>query len=196
VVSIIKADNIQDSSGQDLLVNGYPRKPGQIIEVLSSPCDGSSVTVGSGTYTFQNVTGVQVTTTTYQNVTGSVLNYTPPTGTRQVLYNFQYAMRWENEHAISHHTFYIAGVEVVNSRFSRSGRYPEDRYSFEWTMNIGGAQNNNTGRQSTWNTAKELKMMCRRYGDANARNLHATTYWDGAGSQQFSMPVLTITAIA
>ena len=31
---------------------------GNIIERLSSPCDGSSVTVGSGTYTFQNVTDV------------------------------------------------------------------------------------------------------------------------------------------
>jgi hypothetical protein len=88
--SSLRVDDIKNSAGTAVLVNGYPRQPGQIIEYLSSPCDGSSVTVGSGTYTFQNVTGVQTGTDSYVDITGSSLAYTPPTGTTRVKYIFEY----------------------------------------------------------------------------------------------------------
>ena len=47
MASVLKVDTLKNNLNEDLLVNGYPRKPGQVIEYLSSPCDGSSVTVGS-----------------------------------------------------------------------------------------------------------------------------------------------------
>jgi hypothetical protein len=194
--SILKVDDIKNNANEDLLINGYPRKPGQVIEYLSSPCDGSSVTVGSGTYTFPNVTGAQTSVLSYTDVTGSSISYTPPTGTTRVVYDFHYTMYWTSDHAISHFKFFIDSNEVTYARFSRSGRYPEDRYSFVWNIAIGGSTNNNTGRQATWTSAKNLKMQWRSYAAANARNLHGTTYWDGGGSNQFSMPILTIIAIA
>lgn len=194
--SFLKVDTIRNNANEDVLVNGYPRRPGQVIEYLSSPCDGSSVTVGSGTYTFPNVTTQQGAVYSYTDVTGSNISYTPPTGTSRVVYDFHYAMRWEHDHAISHFKFFIDANEVTFARFSRSGRYPEDRYSFVWNIAIGGAGNVNTGRQATWTTAKTLKMQWRAYGTSNARSLHGTTYWDGTGSNQFSMPILTIIAIA
>jgi hypothetical protein len=194
--SILKVDDIKNNANQDLLVNGYPRRPGQVIEYLSSPCDGSSVTVGSGTYTFPNVTGVQGSVLSYTTVTGSSIAYTPPAGATRVIYDFHYAMYWSHDHAISHFKFFIDSSEVLFARFSRSGRYPEDRYSFVWNIAIGGSNNTNTGRQATWTSAKTLSMQWRSYSSGNARNLHGTTYWDGAGSTQFSMPILTIIAIA
>jgi len=196
MASVLKVDTLKNNLNEDLLVDGYPRKPGQVIEYLTSPCDGSSVTVGSGTYTFPNVTAVTASVLTYTDVTGSNIAYTPPAGTSRVVYDFQYAMRWDSDHAISHWKFFIDANEVTYARFSRSGRYPEDRYSFVWTIAIGGSANTNTGRQATWTTAKTLKMQWRSYAAANARGVHGTTYWDGAGSTQFSMPVLTIIAIA
>ena len=196
MASVLKVDTLKNNLNEDLLVDGYPRKPGQVIEYLSSPCDGSQVTVGSGTYTFPNVTGVQTSVTSYTDVTGSSITYTPPTGTTRVVYDFHYTMYWSDDHAISHWKFFIDADEVTYARFSRSGRYPEDRYSFVWSIAIGGSANTNTGRQATWTTPKTLKMQWRSHAAGNARGVHGTTYWDGAGSTQFSMPILTIIAIA
>jgi hypothetical protein len=196
MTSIIKVDQIQNTAGQPLLVNGYPRRPGQILEVLASPCDGSSITVGSGAYTVANVTTQQTLSTTYQDLTGSTIAYTPPAGATRVIYEFCFAMRWEHDHAITHHRFFIDGVEVVFARFNRSGRYQEDKITFEWPIAIGGTADPNTGRQATWITAKTLKIQSRWYGTSNARNAHGTSYWDGATVNQFVMPTIKITAIA
>lgn len=196
MASILKVDEIQNSAGTPLFVDGYPRRPGQILEVLASPCDGSSVTVGSGTYTVQNVTTQQTLSTAYQDLTGSTLSYTPPSGATRVIYEFSFAMRWEQDHAITHHKFFIDGVEVVYARFNRSGRYPEDKITFEWPIAIGGSGDTNTGRQASWTTAKTLKVQSRWYSASNARNAHGTNYWDGVGANVFIMPTIKITAIA
>lgn len=198
MASTIKVDNIQNSAGQDLMVNGYPRQPGQIIEYLSSPCDGSVVTVASGAYTFPNVTGQQVITSTYTDITGSSISYTPPPGTSRVIYKFSFSTYWQNiAHSISHFKFFIDGSEVVYARHNRSSDHEERMATFEWTINIGGIANANTGRQSGWTTPKALKMQSRRYQtDYHGQNLHGTYYWDAGGTNVFSMPTLTIIAIA
>ena len=196
VTGNLRADTIQNTSGQSLFVNGYPRQPGQIIEYLTSPCDGSSVTVGSGTYTFQNVTTWPGIFSTYTDIMGSVLSYTPPAGTSRVLYRFNFGMWWNNPHAISHFKFFIDSNEVVFARHNRSGYYPEEKYAFEWPIAIGGTPNTNTGRLASWTTARSLKMQWRSYSSSNARQPHVTNYWDGAGSNQLVMPTLTIIAIA
>jgi len=51
-------------------------RTGNILETLTSVCDGSVVTVPSGTYTFPNVTTQQGSADSYQDITGSVLSYT------------------------------------------------------------------------------------------------------------------------
>lgn len=197
MASNLKVDVIQSSSGQDLFVNGYPRRPGQIIELLSSPCDGSQVTVGSGTYTVQNVTGIYALTDAYTDIPGSVIQYVPPAGTTRVKYVFHFNHYWNSgSHCISHHTFYIDGVEVVRARHNRSATYTEGRYSFEWTIAIGGTPDANTGRQASWNTLKTLKMQSRRYASGNSVAVHGTAYWNGAGGVQFGMPMIEIQAIA
>lgn len=197
MASHLKVDNILNSAGTDLLVNGYPRQPGQIIEVISGPCDGSTIVGGSGSYVFANVSTQQTLTTAYADITGSSISYTPPEGTTRVRYMFQYNHYWPSgTHCISHHKFFVDADEVVRSRHSRSGFYPEGRYTFEWTIAIGGTANANTGRQSTWTTAKTLKMQARHYAAGNPISLHGTTYWDGAGGNQLGVPILTIMAIA
>lgn len=198
MASTIKVDNIQNSSGQDLFVNGYSRQPGQIIETISGVCDGSSVTGASGTYTLPNVTTQQDFTATYADVTGSNITYTPPTGTTCVIYSFSFSYHWQSvQHSIQHIKFFIDGVEVVHARHNRSADYFESRYTFEWPIAIGGSPNANTGRQATWTTPKTLKMMSRRYAtSSHGGAMHGTTYWDGTSSNQFSMPSIRITAIA
>lgn len=194
--NIVKSNTIQGFDGTNYIVNGYPRMPGQIIEYLSGPCDGSSITVGSGTYTFQNVTAQQSDSYAYVDLTGSSLSYTPPTGATRVIYRFSWTSYWGSAHAISHNKFFIDGVEVLYARHSRSGYYHEGKSDFEWTIYIGGSGNTNTGRQASWTTAKTMKIQYRSYGGSDIMYQHGSTYWDGGAGNQFSMPHLTIIAIA
>jgi hypothetical protein len=175
-------------------------RPGEILETISSPCDGSSVVGYNGTYTFQNVNTSQNLTNTYANLTGSVMSYTPPPGTKQVRYRFNYHVEWPGSasaHAISHYRFYIGGTEVSGVRYNLNGQYIANRATFEWVINIGGTANTDTGRQATWTTAKEFKIMARAYVDGtNDVTAHLTYYWDAVGgSTQLSIPTLTIEAI-
>lgn len=171
--------------------------PGQIIETLSSPCDGSTVVVSSGSYTVANVTTQQTYVgATYTDITGSSITYTPPSGATRVVYEFQFASYWVGSHAINDYKFFIDGAEVVYARFNRSAYYIEDRCTFVWTIAIGGTPNANTGRIATWTTPKTMKMQFRNYGASNYANLHGTTYWDGTTGNQLSVPHIKITAIA
>ena len=194
--TVLRSNVLQNTAGVDLLVNGYPRRPGQIIECLTSPCDGSSVTVGSGTYTFQNVTTWPGIAYSYTDLTGSALTYTPPAGASRVVYKFDFGMWWQNDHSINHFKFFIGDNEVLFARHNRSGRFPEYKGPFEWPIAIGGTANTNTGRLASWTTPITLKMQWRAYGSGNAGQPHVTYYWDGAVGNFLVMPTLTITAIA
>lgn len=198
-MSTLKVDEIQNTSGTVILPSdGYTYQPGQIIEVLTGVCDGTSATVKSGEYTFPSVTGGQLLTTTYADVLGSPITYTPPTGTSRVIYEFSHQLSWTNAHAISHWKLYIDGVEVTDARHSLSGYYPERIEHHMWVFRIGSADAA-TGAQATWTTGKEIKLSARVYGSPNNNDkVHYTTYWDGgSGTQaQYSKPVVRITAIA
>ena len=195
-MSELTLDTIKNTTGQTLLVNGYPGQTNRIIEYLSSPCDGSQVSGLSGTYTFPLVTAQQGGATTYQVVTGSNIYYQPPIGTKFVKYRFTHSSYWANAHAIIHYKFFIDDTEVTNARFNRSAQYFEDKSTFEYTIQIGGTNNPAVGKFSTWDIYKNLYMTFRWYGTSNNSNLHGTTYWDGASSNQFNMPTLSIIAMA
>ena len=64
----------------------------QVLEQFCSPADGSSFATSNGTVTLEDPTGYQSLTTTLTDVQGSSITYTPPTGTTQVIYEFQYAI--------------------------------------------------------------------------------------------------------
>lgn len=198
MASTANIDQIQNANGVVLLDNGYPRQPGRIIELLTSPCDGSEVRVASGVYDFENVIAQQATTTVYQRITGSSIDYVPPVGARRVTYNFQFNTYWVSDHAINDYKFYMDDTEVVYARHNRSGRLYEDRFAFEWTMSIGQADtpNINYGQLSRWTQPIKLYMMVRHYGGSNNNNIHGTYYWDGGAGNQLSIPILTITAFA
>jgi len=193
-MSSATADIIQNSAGQTIMIDGYPARPNRMLEYLASPCDGSAVTVASGTYTFPNVTALQVGTTTYQVVTGSNIYYCPPPGTREVRYQFTFSIYFVSAHAINDYKFYIGDDEVLWARHNRSGGNPEHRYQFNWTIPVGQSVDTRVGSQRTWTEAKNLYMTFRIYGTSNYSNHHGTVYWDGVSSNQFNQPILSIVA--
>ena len=135
-------------------------------------------------------------TSSYVDVSGSSISYTPPTGTTKVIYRFNYTFNGDGD-GIVHHKFYVNGTESTYSRYTlRCGPSGELRTTFEWSVGIGGTPNTNTGRIASWTTPKILKLQARYYSTTYPGVLHVTRTWDGISSQQFSMPNLTITAIA
>lgn len=185
----------------------HPKTSGGIItttglsnikEVLTMLCDGGTYTVPSGTYTATNVTAAQSLTTTYGDVNGSVINYTPPSGTTAVVYEFNFGFcRDTNAFAVAHFKFYIAGTEVVYARHALGANSsPELVTTLKYVIPIGGSANTNTGRLASWSGAKELKIQAREYNSStNDAKLFTTFNWDGGPGQEFSTPTLTITAL-
>ena len=192
MTSIIKVDEIQSKSGNGVSAD---LGKGQVLEVLSSPCDGSSVTVGSGTYAFENVTGVQTLTSSFVDITGSTIAYTPPSGTSAVKYEFQFHHSRADTEAYSSMKFFIDSDEVVYARLQISGSKVDMRQYFSWTINIGGSANTNTGRLASWTSAKTLKMQAQEYNSSYDVLLHQSNHFASSSTNMFMMPHLTITAI-
>ena len=190
------------TAGQVLRSNGNspPSWSGgaqRVLEVVASPCDGSTISTSNGDVTFQNVTAQQNLSTSYADVNGSSITYQPPSGTTQVIYEFNMQVtNHDDAISIAHLRFYLDGTEVVYHRRNASGEDIDDFVNFKYIINIGGTANTNTGRIASWSNAKEMKMTAREYHSSNnAISLHTTDHWNGSSTNQFSQPVLQITAI-
>ena len=170
-------------------------KSGSIIEEVSSPCDGSQITVGSGTYTVQDVTAGQSCTSSYADLTGSSITYTPPSIATRVVYEFSFQATYTDGYGVIHNKFFIDSDEVVSARHNLRGYYWSHRALFRWVINIGGTADTDDGRLASWTSAKTLKMQVREYGTSNDASCHGTNTWDGANVFQFSKPVISIKAL-
>ena len=173
---------------------------GNVLEQFFSPCDGSAITVPSGTYTVGNVTSTQAVTTTHAEVNGSSISYTPPAGTTQVIYEFNFIAGEDNvgNKFLLHYKLQIDGTDVTNSRstvYMEANDYTQN-INFKYAINIGGSASTTTGRQATWTSAKTLRIMAREYDANYATRLFELDYWDGNSSQAICVPPsVGITAI-
>ena len=195
-MSQLFVDSIEPkTSGEVVSIN---RGKGQVLEVLSSLCDGSTVEVTSGSYTFQNVTTVQSGTSSHVDLSGSTISYKPPTGTTKVIYEFTYMFaRTGDAGPLGHHKFFIDSVEVSNARWDNGGSTFYGMFqTFKWVINCNAASDVAAdGAFTSWDALKELKIQAREYGSSNECKWHSTYYWDGSQNSQFHRPLLTITAI-
>ena len=193
---------ISDSGGTGALTweSGVPK--GSVIEQFCSPCDGSSITVQSGTYTIENVTAVQQMTSTVTAVTGSTIDYTPPSGTQTVVYTFHFMKGRTDNNGLLHGRMMLDNDSgtltlVTNSKSTWFANTDQEiRVSMKWAFHIGGSNNNDTGRRATWDSARTISFHAREYGSDNESKVHQTNHFDGGGDNVFSQPVIEITALA
>lgn len=194
-------------SADDVLKNGstpgtlefgpIPTKPGQVIEQISTLCNGRSVTVGSGTYTIPSVTAVQYPGDSFVDVTGSSFTYTPPSGTNTVIYEFKFHIGYYSTYApLGHFKFFLDSTEVTAVRESIYGYYDTSHI-----MRVPLSLNNSTedianGKVGSWTSNKTMKVQARRYTSSFPPALHRSYYWEGTGNPFFTMPTLEITSIA
>ena len=94
---------------------------------------------------------------------------------------------------------FIDGTEATKARWmdgNQNTAYNEQRIHFRWPFHISGSSDSTTGKQSTWTSAKEIKLQFAEYGSSLELKLHTTEHWLGTGNNQFSMPTIGITALA
>ena len=188
-MSTLKVDN--------LLLQNNNTGTGRILEVVSGVCDGRSITTISGTYSLENVTAVQLLGTSYVDVTGSTITYTPPEGTKTVVYEFWAQTSAEDgADGIGNARFYIDDVEVV---FARHAPSPYRAYFsiFRWPIQCNAsAANSDVGSFTSWTTSKTLKIQGRSHSTGADIRYHNMRYLDGSSvTSQLTIPTLTITAI-
>ena len=187
-MSTLKVDN--------LLLQDNTKGTGRILEMIGGVCDGRSITTISGTYSLQNVTALQTTSTSYADQNGSIINYKPPEGTKTVIYETYFHIMPVDAHGITHHRLYIDDQEIQTARTTFGAEDKQGKYIFKFPIIVGAASDDITnGKLQTWTNLKEVKIQVRQYGSGNENDLHSSTHWDGSGTDQFAPPQLYITAI-
>jgi len=202
--SILKVDNLQTGAGathslSSLGVTGA----GSVLQEIYGFCDGRTV---SG-ITFLNVTATQALTTTHTDITGSTVAYTPPTGTKTVVYTFSFNFHSDGLSGISHYKLLIDSTEVVLGRRTLASAYDGNhhatlRMNFDYPILIDSTLSSDdiaNGKLKSWTGAKTLKMQAREYDGGYQASLHKNGWWDGSGASgtnNVSIPTLSIKAIA
>ena len=185
-------------------------RPGEIIETIAAICDGRTVSVQSGNYTIANVTGAQAATDSYATATGSEINYTPPTGTKQLVYNYEFQWDANANSGISHVITQVDGTTIVPAQRGFSSNYASTnwnhaqfRFSAGYTFDLNAGSTDATQGQyaaGDWTSAKTIRVQFRRYNSSYSYSLHRNTHWNGtnaSGTDQAPIkPTLYIQAIA
>ena len=174
-------------------VNGCQRI---VLEQFLCPCDGSAIVLQDGSKTITNVSAQQALTSSWADVNGSTISYNPPTGTTQVIYEFNIPWAYADpDYPIWGLKFFIDSDEVVYARRNFSSDHAEDLVIFKWAINIGGSANTNTGRLASWSSAKTLKLQAEDYSSSYDAKLFDSNHHGSSSTDTFMQPLLGLTAI-
>ena len=167
----------------------------QVLEQFFSPCDGSVMATNKGNITLGDVTSAQPLDNTITLITGSSLTYEPPAGTVQIIYEFVMHTSFYNANPVGSVYAYLDSTEITDAFTAFAGSYRDDRLSWKWGFNIGGSDNNATGRRANWTGGRTIELKAREYGSSNQALVHTTSYSANTGTDVFVRPCIGITAI-
>lgn len=172
---------------------------GVILEKISFLCDGRSVTGADGTTVYTSQTATRLAgTSSFQTWTGSQIAYTPPDGTKTVLYEFAASIGHVDTGQLGHLYLDIDGTQYTDSRRSFYGNSTYSSFEpFITSIQVGvDTENIADGKIGTWTSNKTLSVKFREYSSTYEFFVNDLNYWNGAGSSLVAYPNLTITAIA
>ena len=174
-------------------------RKGEIIEMLAGHADGRTLVGKSGSYTLSNVTAAQDLTTTHTSI-GLDVDYVPPEGTKTVIYEAQFQIRFIDSDPILHFRATLDGTELEPSRTTfriASASNHQLRYSLSVAIEVDSdSVDESKARIGSWTTAKTLSWTGRDYSNSYDGRLNTTNNWDGTGTDIFICPMVKITAIA
>ena len=188
-MSTLKVDN--------LLLQDNNKGTGRILEMFGGVCAGQTFEVLSGSYTLENVTATQNLTTSYADMTGSSISYTPPEGTKNVIYKYNFLIGRGDANAMGHGKVFLNDDEILYRRFTVGqqtdyGSLSTVLVSFQCNAS---ANDFNTGALTSWTTSKTIKIQMREYSSTVEAKLHGTYYWEGGIASHLHLPTLEIMAI-
>ena len=174
---------------------------GSVIEELNSLCNTTSL---KGRATIEVVTAVQNLTTTYADVSGSKVSaYTCPAGTSEIVYELNLLLAGIDATPMTHWRLYYSTdgssfTEVTKAKTNCSvGTFGADKLNLRWVFKVNAASDDSTvGQFSAATPELWFKWQARNYTTAYEAKLHETNYFDGLVSSQFSLPSISVKAIA
>jgi len=190
----------------------YPAPASNSIkETLIGVADGRSVTVSSGTYTFETVSSVLTLSTSYKDITGSSITYTPPEGTKYVYYKFSYKSSSApvnyGSSGIHHLKLFLDGTDVYRAHKSNAGNYSGSHSNYhasftnfiEYVFDLtAGSDDYGQGKLSGWTTGKVIKCQARDYSSPYYQaDIHRNHWEDGtsaSGEEVYTKPTIKIIA--
>ena len=202
--SILKVDNLQTGAGATHSISSLGiTSPGTVLQEIHGFCDGRTV---SG-ITFSNVTAVQALTTSHVDITGSSISYTPPAGTKTVVYTFSFNFHSDGLSGISHYKLLIDSTEVTLARRTLASAYDGNhhatlRMNFEYPILIDSTLASDdiaNAKFKSWTSAKTIKMQGREYSGSYQASVHKNGWWDGSGASgtdNIGTPTISLKAIA
>ena len=197
--NLVLTDTGNVTVGADLIAtkqNGCQRI---VLEQFWTPCDGSTIATANGNITVPNVTASLDVGESWTDVTGSAITYTPPTGTTQVIYGFQFVYIGHDSTGFTSFRLSLAGTEVTDARrheHTTGGSELARTVNYQWGFNIGDTANAATGRVASWSSGKEIKIEAYDYSSGHDCFLHQLRYWENADVTDFvTKPCVGITAI-
>ena len=186
-----------ETTANGAAVTGHISGAHGVLEQFFSPCDGSVIALVNGNFTMpSNVTDYQDLTTSWVELTGSSVSYTPPTGTKQVIYEFHFMCAHKDANAIVSTRLYLDSDEVYHARTCWRGDVFSTRSVMRWGFNIGGSADTDVGRVASWTSAKTIKMDIIEYASGNEGYAHRLVNYGTSTTDIYPIkPCLGITAI-
>lgn len=181
--------------------SGGTYRNGEVIEDLLTVCDGG--TLPGNTATVQSVGGVQHLTSSYADLNGSVVsNYVVPSGTKTVVYTFDFQYSRTDTTPIAHcRLYYKVGTgswtEASHASRTLAGSHLHGHQIFVWPFTVGASTAyTNDGILTESTPTLSFKWQIREYGSGNEAKLHVSDWWNGTGSDKYSRPLVGVKAIA
>ena len=174
---------------------------GSVIEELHSLCNTTSL---KGRATIEVVTAAQNLTDTYADCTGSKVSaYTCPANTSEIVYEFNFLASGIDASPMSDWRLYYSTdgssfTEITKARTNVSpGNLGSSKNILRWVFKVNAASDDSTvGQFSAATPTLYFKWQARSYNSAQETKLHETQYFDAAFSNQFSLPSISVKAIA
>jgi hypothetical protein len=183
---------------------GATTQVNKVLEEMYQPCDGNDWTSGAGAVTIATVAAeFDFDNTAFTDVSGSSITYTPPSGTKTVVYKFVSHLAADaNEEVFSYFRLWLDSAEVTAAKQTRvSSANDAGRVVIEWAFPIGGVAAAATGRVNTWTSDKTIKVQVRGHSGSYSPGALHSTYMDAAdtgtaeGTGNFCCPLIGIKAI-
>mgnify|MGYP001326533931 CR=1 len=190
---------LASKSGSDITIQNtnvnFPA--GMVIEQFLLPCNGSSITVKSGTYTSENVTAFQDSAHgSFADITGSSITYTPPTGAQLVIYKYILQIGYSDSFPKLSIRVMLGEVEADKFRaVYTTENYLNAKVVLEYPFIIGGSADATIGRQATWTSGVEIKLQMQSVS-GNDATLNQADFYGNSSDDILVPPMIGITTIA